>query len=246
MRVLGVIPSRYESSRFPGKPLIDLMGKSMIQRVYEGSKASSLIQEVVVATDDDRIFSHVESFGGKVVMTSENHRSGTDRCGEVIENYKDYDIVINIQGDEPLVDVSQLEQIVQLFEDPEVQIATLAKKIDKSEDIFNPNRIKVVLDKNANGVYFSRSPIPFTQGVEKEDWLKHSDYFRHIGIYAYRTTCLRDLVRLEPTQLEKTESLEQLRWIFNGFQIRIGLTEIETPNIDTPEDVKEVLKFLVA
>ena len=246
MRVLGVIPSRYESSRFPGKPLIDLMGKSMIQRVYEGSRASDLIEEVVVATDDERIFNHVLDFGGKVEMTSDLHRSGTDRCGEIIEKYADFDVVINIQGDEPLVDVNQLEQIISLFADPSVQIATLAKKIDKSEDIFNPNRIKVVLDKNANGIYFSRNPIPFCQNTPQEEWLGQTDYFRHIGIYAYRTACLKELVALKPTTLEQIESLEQLRWMYNGYSIRVGLTEIETPNIDTPEDVKEVLKFLVA
>ena len=246
MKVLGVIPSRYESSRFPGKPLIDLAGKSMIQRVYEGSKASNLIDEVIVATDDQRIFDHVESFGGNVAMTSESHRSGTDRCGEIIEAYSDYDVVINIQGDEPLVDVKQLEQIIQLFKDEKVEIATLAKKIDRTEDLFNPNRIKVVLDGKSDGIYFSRNPIPYCQNTENQEWLNQTDYYRHIGIYAYRTDCLKQLVRLEPTKLERIESLEQLRWIYHGFRIRVGLTDIETPNIDTPEDVKEVLKFLVA
>lgn len=246
MRVLGVIPSRYQSSRFPGKPLIDLKGKSMIQRVFEGSAASDKIQEVVVATDDVRIFDHVVGFGGKAMMTSTSHRSGTDRCGEVIQHFLDYDIVINIQGDEPLVDARQLEQIIHLFDDPKVQIATLAKKIDRSEDIFNPNRVKVVLDKDSNGIYFSRNPIPYCQNTDNEEWLSKSDYYRHIGIYAYRTSCLKKLVQLDPTDLEKTESLEQLRWLYNGFQIRVGVTAIETPNIDTPDDVKEVLKFLDA
>lgn len=244
MRVLGIIPSRYESSRFPGKPLVDLKGKSMIQRVYEGSAKSDAIEKVVVATDDDRIFNHVKEFGGEVQMTSESHRSGTDRCGEIIETLNDFDVVINIQGDEPLVDSRQLEQIISLFDDPSTQIATLAIRTDDMEEIFNPNRIKVVLDKDSNGIYFSRNPIPFCQNEEMEDWATKNDYLRHIGIYAYRSSVLKELVKLEPTILEKVESLEQLRWIYHGFKIKVGITEIETPNIDTPEDVKEVLKFL--
>jgi 3-deoxy-manno-octulosonate cytidylyltransferase (CMP-KDO synthetase) len=244
MRVLGIIPSRFESSRFPGKPLIDLKGKSMIQRVYEGASSCNLINDCIVATDDQRILDHVQSFGGKVMMTSDAHRSGTDRCGEIINTHSDYDVVINIQGDEPLVDPKQLEQIVSLFKQESTQIATLAKKIDSIDDVFNPNRIKVVLDHESNGLYFSRNPIPFCQNAEKEEWMQKNDYLRHIGIYAYKSEILKQLVDLEPTTLEKIESLEQLRWIFHGFKIKVGLTEIETPNIDTPEDVKEVLKFL--
>lgn len=244
MRVLGIIPSRFESSRFPGKPLVDLKGKSMIQRVYEGAKSCQLIDECIVATDDERIMDHVNDFGGNVQMTSLDHQSGTDRCGEIIKLMNDYDVVVNIQGDEPLVDPKQLEQVIRLFQSEDTQIGTLAKAISDQEELFNSNRVKVVLDHQSNGMYFSRNPIPFNQKAKKEEWLNGQSYYRHIGIYAFRTKVLEELVNLKPSKLESTESLEQLRWLFYGYKIRVGLTEIETPNIDTPEDVKEVLKFL--
>lgn len=244
MKILGIIPARYQSSRFPGKPLIDLKGKSMIQRVYEQCKKASLLTHVVVATDDERIFNHVKDFGGEVIMTSSNHPSGTDRCGEVASNFPDFDVVINIQGDEPLIEPKQIDQLCDLFKQDEVQIGTLAKKIDDPSILSNPNRIKIALGANNKALYFSRSPIPHTQGVEVQNWLEYNDYYRHIGIYAFRNSVLSKLVNLEPTSLEKQESLEQLRWLYYGYDIHVGFSEYETPNIDTPDDVDEVMKLL--
>lgn len=244
MKVLGIIPSRYESSRFPGKPLIDLKGKSMIQRVYEQAVKAKLLTKVVVATDDQRIFDHVESFGGNVFMTSDSHPSGTDRCGEVALSYSDMDIIVNIQGDEPLIIPEQINQLCSLFENNTIQIGTLAKKIDDVSTLSNPNRIKIALGKDQKALYFSRSPIPFNQGNELSEWLSQNDYFRHIGIYAYRRTILNEIVNLEPTIIEKQESLEQLRWLYHGYSIHVGFSEFETPNIDVPEDVAAVLDLL--
>lgn len=237
-RVLGVIPARYASSRFPGKPLIDLKGKSMIQRVFEGVMQSTKIQDTVVATDDHRIFEHVENFGGKAVLTKKNHQSGTDRCGEVIEHFKDAEIVLNIQGDEPLINFKQLDQLVDLFEDQTVSIGTLATNNSRLTELENPNRIKVVLDNQNNAMYFSRSLIPFNRVDSTYQFLKH------IGVYGFRSNVLKKLVNYKPCTLEQTESLEQLRWMYYGHQIRVGITEIETPNIDTPADVKQVLDYL--
>lgn len=244
MRILGIIPARYESSRFPGKPLIDIKGKSMIQRVYEQVRQSKLINELVVATDDDRIFNHVKQFNGNVMMTSTNHTSGTDRCGEVIKKYNDFDIVINIQGDEPLIRPVQLDDLLLSFKNSDVKIATLVKQMTDINEVLNPNRIKVVLDKNNNGIYFSRSPIPYVAKYDTKEWLEHSVFWKHIGIYAWRCDVLSQLVDLPKTQIEKTESLEQLRWIYNGYIINTVKTDIETPNIDTPEDVEKVLSLL--
>jgi 3-deoxy-manno-octulosonate cytidylyltransferase (CMP-KDO synthetase) len=244
MKILGIIPSRYESSRFPGKPLIDIAGKSMIQRVYEQSLKSKLINELVVATDDQRIFDHVEGFGGNVMMTSNTHTSGTDRCGEVVEKYSDFDIVINIQGDEPLIRPEQLDELLTAFKNSDVKLATLIKKMTSIEDILNPNRIKVVLDKDKNGVYFSRSPIPFIANTDKEQWLTKACFWKHIGIYAWRSDVLSKIIALPKTELEQQESLEQLRWVYNGYKITTVETEIETPNIDAPEDLKKVLSLL--
>lgn len=241
--VLGVIPARYESSRFPGKPLIDLNGKSMICRVYEGAKKSNLLSSVVVATDDKRIVAEVESFGGKVEMTAAHHTSGTDRCGEVLSRNAEFDIVLNIQGDEPLVSAEQIDELLSAFEDESVQIATLGISEVTDEDKQNPNRIKLVKDKNDNALYFSRSPIPNEKNGSEAS--KNSfPFMRHIGLYAYRASVLKELVELEKTDLEQIESLEQLRWLFHGYSIRIVETKIETPNIDVPEDVEKVLKFL--
>ncbi|MGB1102510.1 MAG: 3-deoxy-manno-octulosonate cytidylyltransferase [Crocinitomicaceae bacterium] len=244
MKVLGIIPARFASSRFPGKPLIDLAGKSMIQRVYEQASLSALLNDVVVATDDERIVSHIESFGGKVVMTGDHHRSGTERCGEVIESYSDYDVVINIQGDEPLVQPKQLERVIELFDDPKVQIGTLVKVMNNPADIRNPNRIKVVLDNEKNGIYFSRSPIPHIAQTAHEKWMDKGPFYKHIGIYAWRMEVLKEIINLPATLLEKQESLEQLRWLYHGYQIRTAETKIETPNIDTPEDVDAVMALL--
>lgn len=238
MKVLGIIPSRYASSRFPGKPLIDIQGKSMIQRVYEQASKSILISEVVVATDDQRIYEHVQSFGGEVMMTSEAHTNGTERCGEVIETYSDIDVVINIQGDEPLIKPQQLDAVLELFndDDAEVEIGTLVKKIDHEGELNNPNRIKVVLDKGHHALYFSRSPIPYRKSG--------GSFYKHIGIYAWRYEVLKEIIQLDKCELEQSESLEQLRWMYNGYSIKVAETEIETPNVDTPEDVKAVISAL--
>lgn len=243
MKVLGIIPARYASSRFPGKPLIDLKGKTMIQRVYEGASLSSLISEVVVATDDKRIFDEVIRFGGKVIMTSEKHSTGTDRCAELAEKYPEMDIIINIQGDEPLVDYRQLDQLISAFTNLDTQIATLGNRTISVEEIDNPNRIKIVLDKKNQALYFSRSAVPNYQH-SKQNPLDQYPYLRHIGLYAYRSEILQQLTKLEVTLLEKTESLEQLRWLYHGFKIDVVETEFETPNIDVPEDVNKVLELL--
>jgi len=244
MRILGIIPARYASSRFPGKPLIDLKGKTMIQRVTEGAAKSALLTDLIVATDDERIAQTVESFGGKVMLTDSKHPTGTDRCAEIVSRLSEkYDVVINIQGDEPLVDARQLDQLLQAFTDPNVQIATLASRKIVLEDILNTNRIKVVVDKNHSALYFSRSPIPNFANAKGEP-LEIYPFLRHIGLYAYRSEVLLQLSALEETKLEQIESLEQLRWLYNGYSIRVVETEIETPNIDTPEDVDKVLALL--
>lgn len=242
MKVVGIIPARYASSRFPGKPLIDLKGKTMIQRVYEGASKSEFLTRVIVATDDQRIFDEVKRFGGEVMMTKESHTTGTDRCGEVAENVE-ADVVINIQGDEPLIDFRQLDQLAAAFENENVQIATLGIRGVSEEERNNPNRIKMVLNANKEAMYFSRSPIPNTKNGKKEVIEKYN-FFRHIGVYAYRKDVLQTLVNLESTDLEKVESLEQLRWMYHGFRIQVVETEIETPNIDVPEDVNNVLAML--
>lgn len=241
MQVLGIIPARYASSRFPGKPLIDLKGKPMIQRVYEGAKACELFSEVIVATDDQRIFDAVIAFGGKAKMTATDHVNGTTRCAEVAKAFPEMDVIINIQGDEPLVNSKQLEQLIQLFAEQEVKIATLAKKGLSPEEVNNPNRVKVILDANADAIYFSRSivPFPFEKNISWE-------YLKHIGIYGFRRSVLLDLSRLNASDLMQKESLEQLNWIYHGYKIRVGITEIETPNIDAPADVETVLNWLNA
>ena len=242
MKCIGIIPARYASSRFPGKPLIDLNGKTMIQRVYEGAAKSKLLSDVIVATDDTRIYAEVERFGGKVVMTSQDHRTGTDRCGEVAMQFE-ADVVINIQGDEPLIDYRQLDQLLEAFEDETVQIATLGIADVSEADKQNPNRIKLVLNHQNDALYFSRSSVPNEHHAQQAD-REEFPFFRHIGVYAYRKKTLLDLVKLTPTKLEKIESLEQLRWMYYGYSIRVVETDIETPNIDVPEDVEKVRAFL--
>ncbi|MFN5879440.1 MAG: 3-deoxy-manno-octulosonate cytidylyltransferase [Flavobacteriales bacterium] len=243
MKVLGVIPARYASSRFPGKPLIDLKGKSMIQRVYEGARMSEMITDVIIATDDQRIVDEALRFGGNVVLTDPNHPSGTDRCAEVALQHPEMDVIINIQGDEPLVDYRQLEQLIHVFKNSDVQIATLGNRSISMEDLQNPNRIKIVLDKNHNALYFSRSAIPNFHHSKGEP-LTNYPYLRHIGLYAYRAAVLQELTKLQQTALERIESLEQLRWLYNGYPVTIVESEIETPNIDVPEDVEKVLAQL--
>jgi 3-deoxy-manno-octulosonate cytidylyltransferase (CMP-KDO synthetase) len=244
MKVLGVIPARFQSSRFPGKPLINLLGKSMIQRVYEGALKSTLLDKLVVATDDDRIYKEVLSFGGNVIMTQTHHQSGTDRCGEVLSHFPDYDVVINIQGDEPLINAKQLDELLSVFIDENVSIATLGISLKSEEDLQNPNRIKIVQNQEGNALYFSRSAIPNSHHANQSA-LKNYPFLRHIGLYAYRSEVLKKLVSLAPTSLEQVESLEQLRWLYYGYSIRIVHTEIETPNIDVPDDVKEVVNALL-
>lgn len=243
MKVLGIIPARYGSSRFPGKPLIDLKGKTMIQRVYEGAKKSTLLSDIIVATDDQRIVDEVKRFGGNVLLTKESHPSGTDRCGEIASQYSDIDVVVNIQGDEPLVNYRQLDALILAFEDEQTMIATLGIKDVTLEDINNTNRIKIVVDHKQNALYFSRSAIPNFANA-KGNPLRIYPFFRHIGLYAYRASILKELVELQPTKLETIESLEQLRWLYYGYSIRVVETTIETPNIDVPEDVKKVIEFL--
>jgi len=244
MKFVGIIPSRYASSRFPGKPLALINGKTMIQRVYEQSKLA--LKHVYVATDDERIENEVKRFGGKVVITSANHESGTDRLAEatiIIENETGikFDIVVNIQGDEPFIQPEQIEQIKSCFEDPKAEIATLIKEIDNSEDIFDANKPKVICDKNMNAICFSRSPIPFLRNIDKPEWhIKHK-YYRHIGMYAYKSDTLQSLTKLPQSSLELAESLEQMRWIENGYKIKVKETLFDSKGIDTPEDLKNII-----
>ncbi len=246
MKFLGVIPARYASTRFPGKPLVDMKGKTMIQRVYE--QVSGLLDDVTVATDDDRIFQAVKAFGGKVVMTSAEHKSGTDRCYEAYTHTgKPFDVIINIQGDEPFIKASQIESLKMCFEDPSTDIATLVKPFSANDGwdvLSNPNSPKVILNNRKQAVYFSRSVIPYLRGVEQNEWLKNNVYYKHIGIYAYKSEVLKAITSLPVSTLEKAESLEQLRWIENGYVIKAGITHEETIGIDTPEDLEKALLFI--
>ena len=246
MKIAGIIPARYASSRFPGKPLAIINGKTMIRRVYEQVKKTSALSAVYVATDDQRIANHVLEFGGEVLLTSDKHRTGTERCNEALNilNNKNekFDVVINIQGDEPFIDPKQIEKVASCFNNQNVQIATLIKKLHSEEELFSPNIIKVVIDKNKKALYFSRSPIPFLRGTEKEEWLQKSVFYKHIGIYAYTSEVLHIISKLEPTPNEMSESLEQLRWLDNGFDIYTEITEFESHSIDVPEDILKVIK----
>lgn len=237
MKFIGIIPARYSSSRFPGKPLAILGGKTVIEHVYR--QVSSVMEDVFVATDDQRIYDAVEAFGGKAIMTRSDHKSGTDRICEALEKVGgSFDVVINIQGDEPFIQKSQLETVMQCFDDPRTQIATLGKPFESMEAVENPNSPKIVLDNDGYALYFSRSVIPFVRGKEHEEWLSHFPYLKHIGLYAYRTEVLREVSKLPQSTLELAESLEQLRWLQNGYKIKVGLTDVETIGIDTPEDLQ--------
>lgn len=240
MRILGVIPARFASSRFPGKPLIDLKGQTMIERVYKGALKSKQIDTLVVATDDIRIYEEVLRFGGSAMMTQTTHQTGTDRCAEVLSHFADHDVVINIQGDEPLVNAQQLDELLSAFNDTQVQIATIVNPGVTVADLQNVNRIKVLSDAMQNAIYFSRSPLPNMHYAPSPDF----PWLRHIGLYAYRAQTLSHLAQLQPCALEKAESLEQLRWLYYGYQIRLVSSTIETPNIDVPDDVEKVLPFL--
>ena len=243
MKFMAIIPARYASTRFPGKPLAVLGGKTVIQRVNE--QVSSLLDEVYVATDDERIFQAVEAFGGRAVMTRSDHKSGTDRIEEAAEKIgSQADVIINVQGDEPFIQPSQIKTLMQLFDAPETQIGTLGKRFENIEGVENPNSPKIVTDNRGFALYFSRSPIPFVRGKERSEWLANYPFLKHLGIYAYRREVLREVTQLPQGNLEKAESLEQLRWLENGYRIRVGLTDVETVGIDTPEDLKRAEEFL--
>lgn len=244
MKFIGIIPARYESTRFPGKPLALINGKPMIQWVYQN--ASKAISQVWVATDDDRIFECVLNFGGNVIKTLVTHQSGTDRCAEaaqLLSERTDFDVVINIQGDEPFISTEQIELLKSCFY-TDADIATLIKKIDNSEELFNPNRPKVVIDKKQYALYFSRSPIPFLRGEAEKDWVKSLTFWAHIGMYAYKRSVLQEITKLEQTKLEKAESLEQLRWLENNYLIKTAETKHQSIGIDTPEDLQHVVQLL--
>lgn len=246
LKFIGIIPARYASTRFPGKPLADLGGKPMIQRVYE--RVSLVLDEVVVATDDVRILNAVEGFGGRAVMTSERHRSGTDRCLEAYDKVgSKADVVINIQGDEPFIDPAQITSVMKCFDRPDTNIATLVRPfaMDRSySELENPNTPKVVVSDDSNALMFSRSVIPYVRGKERGEWPATTPYYTHIGLYAYRAGVLREITALPPSQLELAESLEQLRWLQNGYSIRVAVSEAPTIGIDTPADLEAAREFL--
>jgi 3-deoxy-manno-octulosonate cytidylyltransferase (CMP-KDO synthetase) len=247
MDILGIIPARYQSTRFPGKPLALLGDKTVIQRVYEQSQ--KVLDEIYVATDDERIFSHVKEFGGNVIMTSEKHPSGTDRCREAMDSIIagtgiQPGIVINIQGDEPFIDPGQIKLVLSCFEDERTDIATLVKRVAGTTELFDENKPKVVFDNSRFALYFSRAVIPFLRGEDKEKWINHHEYYRHIGIYAYRKDVLHQITRLSLSGLEVSESLEQLRWLENGFRIKVAETEYDSIGIDTPADLEKARHLL--
>ena len=244
MKFMAIIPARYASTRYPGKPLAILGGKTVIQRVYEQVK--SVLDDVYVATDDDRIYSTVTDFGGKAVMTRADHKSGTDRIEEAAEKIGlDADVIINVQGDEPFIQPSQIKTLMQLFDAPETQIGTLGKPFESIDAVENPNSPKIVTDNRGFALYFSRSIIPYIRGKERDSWFGEYPFLKHLGIYAYRREVLAEVTKLPMSSLEKAESLEQLRWLQNGYRIRVGLTDIETIGIDTPEDLTRAEEFLL-
>lgn len=245
MKFIGIIPARYASTRFPGKPLALLGGKPVIQHVYE--KVAAVLEAAYVATDDKRIYDVVKSFGGQVVMTRSDHKSGTDRIEEAIEKIGgEWDVVVNVQGDEPFVAKNQLDTICHCFDDPTTQIATLGKPFESMEAVQNPNSPKIIVDNMGFAMYFSRSVIPYVRGKEMSSWLTHYPFLKHLGIYAYRKDVLRQVTQLPQSSLEIAESLEQLRWLQNGFKIKVGTTDVETVGIDTPQDLERAEEFLKA
>ncbi len=243
----GIIPARYASSRFPGKPLAMIGDKPMIQRVYE--QALKSLDTIYVATDDSRIYDMVSSFGGKAVMTAATHMSGTDRCAEAVDiinlrNSSKIEIVINIQGDEPFIRPEQIDLIKKCFADKSVEIATLVRETGSNEDIFNPNQPKVIVNKEGDAIYFSRAAIPYYRDAEMKEWTGKHVYYKHIGLYAYRTSTLMEITKLDRTPLEICESLEQNRWIENGYKIRTAITKWESVGIDVPEDLEKAKRLL--
>lgn len=248
MEFIGIIPARFASTRFPGKPLVEIAGKLMIERVY--GQVSDVLDDVWVATDDKRIFDAVQSFGGKVIMTSEDHKSGTDRVNEayskiVKELGKSFDVIINVQGDEPFIQGSQIQSLMCCFDSSDVDIATLVKKVDSNEELFDINKVKVVISEDSKALYFSRQTIPFIRGVEQNQWINKHTFYKHIGMYAYQSKVLDLIANMPMGKLELCESLEQLRWLENGLTIQTAETEIESIGIDTPADLEKVrsMKF---
>ena len=243
MKAIGIIPARYASTRFPGKPLAVINGKPMIRRVYEQASKAESLTAVCVATDDDRISEAVKKFGGHVLMTAAGHPSGTDRIHEaltILEGKGDaFDVVVNIQGDEPYIHPGQIDLVVSAFKDPEVHIATLVRQIKSADELFSTTINKVVLDRSGNALYFSRSPIPFMQNQERDTWHEKHNYYKHIGIYAYRLETLKEITRIPPSALEKAESLEQLRWLEHGYRIRALVTTLDSQAVDRPEDLSK-------
>ena len=243
MKILGVIPARYASTRFPGKPLADVNGKPMIQRVYEQAKKCKSLSEVIVATDDKRIESAVKNFNGNAVMTSDKHESGTDRCFEAMKKFGGkFNAVINIQGDEPFIHPEQISKLANCFKNKKVELTTLAMKLEKEEELKNPNTIKVILNKKKEAIYFSRTAIPYYRGKDFSESLKLHTYYKHVGIYGYRSDVLAEVTKLKRSPLEIAESLEQLRWLENGYKIKVELTEHESYSVDTPEDLTNALE----
>lgn len=243
LQFVGIIPARYASTRFPGKPLATLAGKPVIEHVYR--RVVEALGSAYVATDDDRIAQAVERFGGQAVMTQADHKSGTDRIAEALEKTgREVDVVVNVQGDEPFITTRQIETLCHCFDDEQTQIATLGKPFESMEAVENPNSPKIVTDLKGFALYFSRSVIPYIRGFEQTDWLSHFPYLKHLGIYAYRTEVLREITQLPQSPLEKAESLEQLRWLQAGYRIKVGITNEETVGIDTPEDLVRAERFL--
>ncbi|MGD0756722.1 MAG: 3-deoxy-manno-octulosonate cytidylyltransferase [Bacteroidales bacterium] len=247
LQFAGIIPARYASSRFPGKPLVLIGNKTMIQRVYD--QACKTLDMVWVATDDKRIFEAVLNFGGKAIMTSPDHLSGTDRCAEAVtkinrESARKIDVVINIQGDEPFIKPEQITLLMKCFDDETVELATLVRKVEPGEDVFNPNQPKVILDSKGNAIYFSRAALPYVRDSEKSDWTKNHVFYKHLGLYAYRSETLKKITLLSRSPLEISESLEQNRWIENGYRIRTAVTTWESIGIDTPDDLEKAKSLL--
>lgn len=244
MKIIGIIPARYGSSRFPAKALANIQGKPMVQWVWEKAKACPALQEVVVATDHPEIYAAVEKAGGRACMTSEQHQSGTDRCYEVLSKQTEsYDYVINIQGDEPFIAPGQISLLASLL-NGQTELATLRKRINDTETVFNSNVVKVVSNQQSQALYFSRSPIPHIRSTPEEGWLAKHAFYKHIGIYGYRADVLSRITQIPPSSLEEAEALEQLRWLQNGFRIQIAETEFESLGIDTPEDLQKALRYL--
>lgn len=250
MKVLAIIPARYASTRFPGKPLAELAGESIISRVYRNVRRTEGVEDVVVATDDESICDHVESFAeeGAVMMTSDEHRSGTDRCGEVVRRLErqgySYDVILNVQGDEPFVEPAQLQTLIACFDNPAVQIATLAAPIKKHDELLSPDNVKVARAANGCALYFSRQPIPHLRGVDTKHWLDKGNYLKHVGIYAFRADVLPELCKLDVSPLEESEKLEQLRWLEAGYTIHVALTDHANIGIDTPADLAAAEEYL--